>query len=99
VNVRQVVADFVKLGSLPDEDASAETITKHQRALERITRPVTDEEAELLVRCFGPDDCYGGAWALLHLIESAPGGIPIKEAPSEKDNEWIRYLWARSHRK
>jgi hypothetical protein len=98
MNVRQAVAEFVKLGPLPDEDASEETIAKHQVALERIKPPVTDEEAELLVKCFGPDDCYGGAWALLHLIESASGGIPIKEKPAEDDNEWIRYLWERSHR-
>ncbi|MDB6032726.1 MAG: hypothetical protein JWM16_3064, partial [Verrucomicrobiales bacterium] len=26
-----------------------------------------------LVKVFGPDDYYGLAWSLLHLIESAPG--------------------------
>jgi hypothetical protein len=98
MSVRQAVADFVKLGPLPDDDASEETITKHHLALEHIKRPVTDEEAELLVKCFGPDDCYGLAWTLLHLIETAPGGIPIKEPPSEKDNEWLRRLWSGSHR-
>jgi hypothetical protein len=33
MNVRQAVAEFVKLGPLPDEDASEETIMKHQLLL------------------------------------------------------------------
>jgi hypothetical protein len=98
MTVRQVVVEFAIMGPLPDSSASEETIAKHQARLTRIRRPVTDEEAALLVKCFGPDDCYGLAWTLLHLIESAPGGIPLKEPPSEKDNEWIKRLWARSHR-
>jgi len=58
---------------------------------------VNDEEAALLIECFGPDDCYGLAWALLHLIESAPGGIPLRSKPSPSSNEWIQLLWERSH--
>ena len=34
--------------------------------------PVTDEEAEELVECFGPDDCFGLAWSLVHLVETSP---------------------------
>jgi len=98
MSVRQVVTDFVALGALPDSEASEEKIAEHQLCLTRIKRPVTDEEAALLVTCFGPDDCYGLAWTLLHLIETAPGGIPVREAPAESDNEWVKRLWARSHR-
>jgi hypothetical protein len=96
--LRQVVQDFVKLGPLPDASASEETIATHQALLTRITGPLSDEEASALVACFGPDDCYGLAWTLLHLVESAPGGIPIKEVPPDTANEWIKRLWARSHR-
>jgi hypothetical protein len=98
VNVRESVIEFVKLGPLPDSSASAEKIALHQVRLARIKPPVTDEEAELLAKCFGPDDCFGLAWTLLHLVESAPGRIPIKSRPSPQDNEWLRLLWDRSHR-
>ena len=60
-------------------------------------RPVTDDEAALLIRCFGPDDCFGLAWTLLHLIETAPGRLPLKAEPSPAENEWVRRLWDRAH--
>ncbi|MFE7712020.1 hypothetical protein ACFU6I_41130 [Streptomyces sp. NPDC057486] len=31
-----------------------------------------DEEAHVLAECFGEDLCFGLAWNLLHLIETAP---------------------------
>jgi hypothetical protein len=98
MTVRKAVEDFVRLGPLPDSNASEESIALHQVHLQRIKRPVTDEEAALLLGSFGSDDCYGLAWTLLHLIESAPNGIPIKYKPSHSDNEWVRLLWDRSHR-
>lgn len=98
MSVRGEVEEFVSLGPLPDWNADEATIARHQEALMKITRPVSDDEAALLVGMFGPDDCYGLAWALLHLIESAPGGIPVKSEPSPSDNEWVRLLWDRSHR-
>ncbi|MDX2851185.1 hypothetical protein [Actinacidiphila glaucinigra] len=33
---------------------------------------MTDEEAHALAGCFGDDECFGVAWVLLHLIETAP---------------------------
>ena len=98
MTMRQVVEDFVNLGPLPDSMAPEDRIAQHQALLERVGRPVTDEEAAALVRCFGPDDCYGLAWTLLHIVELAPGGIPIDRAPPDDANEWIRRLWARSQR-
>lgn len=96
--IRNTVEDFVQLGPLPDCSASEEVIGTHQAYLQRISPPVTNEEAALLVKCFGPDDCYGLAWTLLHLIETAPGGSPLKVQPSESDNEWLRRLWDSSQR-
>jgi hypothetical protein len=40
--------------------------------LEKITKPVSDEEAQALLDPFGPDDCFGMAWTVLHMIETAP---------------------------
>ena len=96
--MREEIQSFVRLGPLPDVNAPEEVIARHQRALERIRAPVTDSEASALVHCFGPDDCYGLAWTLLHLIETAPGGVPIAVEPAPTENEWIRRLWGRSHR-
>ena len=97
MTVRQSVRDFVDLGPLPDSSASIEMIAKHEACLTRITRPVTDEEAEMLVRCFGPDDCFGLAQTLMTIIETAPGGTPLKERPAETANEWVMRLWERAH--
>lgn len=97
MTIRHPVEDFVALGPLPASNASEETIANHRMRLARLERPVTDEEAAVLMRCFGPDDCYGLAWTLLHLVESAPGGAPIEQPPSQTENEWIKRLWARAH--
>jgi hypothetical protein len=98
MTIRQAVQDFVDLGPLPPSSALPEVVEKHEICLSRIKHPITNGEAQLLVKCFGPDDCFGLAWALLHLIETAPGGIPIKTKPDESENEWVRFLWDRSHR-
>jgi hypothetical protein len=93
--VRPEVEAFVALGPLPPYSVDVPLIDIHQERLEKITGPVSDEEAELLVGMFGPDDCFGLAWTLVHLIETAPGGCPIKERPTSSDNEWVRDMWAR----
>lgn len=88
MSMRREVIKFVKLGTLPDSNAPEDKIAAHQIALSKIKRPVTDSEAKQLLKCFGPDDCFGLAWTLLHLIESAPSGIPIKSEPAEFENDW-----------
>ncbi len=98
MTVRTEVADLAALGSLPDKDAEEAVIARYQVCLSEIRPPVSDEEAALLIGLFGPDECYGLAWTLLHLIESAPSGPPLASEPSDDANEWLRRLWARSHR-
>jgi hypothetical protein len=49
------------------EDAIAD-LEQRERLLHAIARPVSDEEAQLLVTCFGNDNCFGLAWTLLHLV-------------------------------
>lgn len=66
MTIRAAVAEFALLGPLPDSSAS-EDIDRHEALLLKITRPVSDEEASVLVKCFGPDDCYGKElWARSH---------------------------------
>ena len=93
--IRKAVREFVQLGPLPaelDEAATVERLDALDAALHRIDRPVSDEEAKLLVTAFGPDSCYGVAWSLLHLIETAPH-CPIEEPPADDANEWMQRLW------
>jgi hypothetical protein len=89
--MRQEVREFVALGSLPDEQADEQQINQHEELLARITAPVTDEEAQALAEMFGPDDCYGLAWTLLHLIETAPNW-PLSGVLGDDGNEWIQRL-------
>ncbi|MEW2488801.1 hypothetical protein [Streptomyces sp. NPDC048411] len=93
--MRPAVHAFVADGPLPDWDASEEEIDRRDKQLVAISRPVTAEEAKALVACFGPDDCYGVAWSLLHLIETGPNPVLTAE-PDPSANEWHRTLWKRA---
>jgi len=98
--IRDAVRHLVALGPLPSEsdDATSEEHPQQlQDALERISGPVTDQEAELLLGVFGDDGCCGLAWTLLHLIETAPH-TPVHSAPPDSANEWIRDIWDRAQR-
>jgi hypothetical protein len=56
---------------------------------------VTDDEAQLLASAFGSDDCYGLSWALLQLIETAPGARQAR-CPRGAGGGWLRLLAARA---
>ncbi|MFD8951589.1 hypothetical protein ACFV0B_22320 [Streptomyces xanthophaeus] len=75
--MRREVQTFVADGPLPDWDAGEEEIDRRVTQLEAITKPVTGEEAAALVSCAGPDESYGVAWTLLHLIETGPLVLPV----------------------
>ncbi|MFI6728849.1 hypothetical protein [Streptomyces atratus] len=78
---------------IPDWDASEGERRDNQ--LKAISGPVTAEEAKALVACFGPDDCYGVAWSLLHLIETGPNPV-LTAKPAPEANEWHHTLWKRA---
>src|SRR5262245_19671060 len=91
------------MGEMPDSSrvVASQTadgqVDQMQKSIEKIVPPVTLEEARLLLNSFGPDECFGLAWAVLHLIESA-GGDVITEKPPPDANEWGRRLWDRAER-
>ena len=90
--MRQEVAELERLGPLSSsEDADVALVEKFQTLIDSIRKPVTDDEARVLVRSFGPDDCYGLVWPLVSLVESAPGW-PLADCLENIDNEWIRML-------
>ena len=95
MTMRPEVRDFLSMGPLPESTAStAEELDKLEGSLGQIAPPVSEEEARALLRSFGPDDCFGLAWTLVHLIETAPNPVLIEE-PGESEGEWIRLLWER----
>ncbi|MEU2596385.1 hypothetical protein ABZ678_11070 [Streptomyces hirsutus] len=97
--IRSQVWEFVRLGRpLPSEEDDSEegdeAFEEMTQALHAIEKPVTNEEAALLIECFGDDECFGLAWTLLHLVESAPLP-PVTSQPSGDSNVWISRLWTR----
>jgi len=98
--IRPEFRQLVELGSLPSTEvatASPARLIALQRVLERIAKPVSMDEAAALTRLFGPDESFGLAWALVHLIESAPGWPRLDVLPVS-DNEWVQLLRDRASR-
>ncbi len=95
--MRTEVQIFVADGPLPDWDSTEEEIDRRGLQLDAITKPVTTEEAHALAACFGPDDCYGVGWTLIHLIETAPRPLPAIPRPSATAPVWD-IPWGRWHR-
>ncbi|MFJ2016205.1 hypothetical protein [Streptomyces nodosus] len=93
--MRPEVQAFIADGPLPDWDGSEDEIDRRYEQLRAISRPVTAEEAQALATCFGPDDCYGVAWTLVHLIETGPGPVPSVTRPASDSGNWHETLWLR----
>jgi hypothetical protein len=91
MSIRRAVEDLVNAGPFPSEEATVEEIERTQRLLELITAPVSDEEAQMLLATFGPDDCFGMAWTVLHLIETAPSALTA-DYSGNADNDWVKLL-------
>ena len=86
--MRKEVRQLVSLGPLPDEQtAELEQLKEYEQWLYQVTSPVSDEEARALIGLFGPDDCYGLAWTLLHLVETAPGW-PLQDCLETTRGVW-----------
>ena len=91
--VRKEVAELLSMGPLPASDvATEEDLNRREAALKAISRPVSDEEALVLMSAFGTDECFGLAWTLLHLIETAPGKPRMPEDILRR-SEWLRMVW------
>lgn len=94
--MQQAISELLALGPLPSSAAAAvPTMQAFEEQLSKVQMPITDGEACALVKLFGPDDCVGLAWTLLHLIETAPGW-PIESALIGLEGEWIARLRERA---
>jgi hypothetical protein len=96
--MRTSVTNIVSLGRLPEErSASVAQLQAFEAALSSIERPVTDEEAMSLLQVLPntEESCFGLAWSVLHLIETAPGW-PLKEAKLQCSNPWVASMLERA---
>jgi len=90
--MRTTIKEILALGPLPASDrASVGQLQSFEAALEAITRPLSQDEATELAKLFGPDDCFGLAWSLLHLIETAPDLRSVL-AQADETNCWIGFI-------
>ena len=96
--LRHKIQQLLSLGPLPSEsEATEEAVTRPEVALRAIQPPLSLEEAVAVVSLFGPDTCFGLAWSLLHLIETAPGWEEYaRHLPNEGD--WADLLRQRAER-
>ena len=96
IAAQSAVSELVILGPLPSSaKPDVGQLEKFQSVLAKIKQPISDEDARALVRLFGPDDCFGLAWSLLHLIETAPNW-PLEDCLQVSGNEWIERLRERA---
>jgi hypothetical protein len=94
--MQQAITALLVLGPLPSSAAAtAPTMQAIEEQLSMVQTPLTDEEACALIKLFGPDDCLGLAWTLLHLMETA-SGWPIESALVGLEGEWIDRLRERA---
>jgi len=96
--MRTTVAKLVALGALPMETtATVPVLEAFEVALGEVQAPLTLEEASALVSILPRDEssCFGAAWTVIHLIETAPDW-PSKELSSLPSSPWIEMLRQRS---
>jgi len=87
-----------KFGPLPkSENATAELLDKYQEVFEKISLPITNDEALVLAEIFGDDDCFDMAWTILHLIETAPNW-PLENALQLMNKKWASVCRSRIQR-
>ena len=90
--MRSSVAQLVALGQLPGEQGvTVPQVKEFEVALQKIEPSLTREEDIAFLPVFGQDNCFGLAWPLLHLIETAPDWL-YPEAGLYARNLWGKTL-------
>ena len=94
--MRKEVVALVELGKIPESTASVDAVENFEATLRKITPPLNDDEAEMLIELFSPqcDDGFGMAWTVLHLVETSPTPFP-KERPAGDAGYWVNLLYDR----
>src|SRR3546814_4954944 len=86
MTVRSEIFNLIDLGPLPSEAGSVTDVARRQTLIQSIAPPLTLAEATALAGVLGPDNCFGLAWTVVHLIESAPGWS-VEHVPSGSRSE------------
>ena len=90
--MRSEISRLTSLGPLPlESEASGEYLEQFEAFLSSVAPPISDNEARALVQLFGPDNCFGLAWSMLHLVETAPGW-PLMDCLITPSNDWVATL-------
>src|SRR3546814_14526571 len=69
------------LGPVPSEARSVPEVARRQTLIQSIAPPLALAYATALADVLGPDNCFGLAWTVRHLLESAPGWS-VEHVPS-----------------
>lgn len=80
--MRKEVEQLALMGAMPDEAderITAALVDEYADLLGKIVKPVTLDEAHILIMLFPPTALYGIEWTLLHLIESVYSEIKSLE--------------------
>jgi hypothetical protein len=99
MSVRKEFDKLKELGRLPDADDEMPDglLEEFQELLDKIKKPITQEEAAILIKIFPEKACFGAEWTLVNLIESTPNwplGQVIELCPSD---EWKNQLLWRAN--
>ena len=93
--MQTAIEQLKQLGPLPPESTDDFVlIQRWQDTLARVSTPLDASEAEILCTLFGPDGCFGAAWSLVHLIETA-SDLTDEYLTRLPPNEWIDLLQTR----
>lgn len=98
MRVRDEIRAIAALGVMPaDLDADVATVERWGQAVDAIKRPVTDDEAIVLMNALPREGytCFGLAWSLLHACETAPGYDSALVLRSTVTGDWRERLLAR----
>ena len=83
--MRVEIEGLIALGVLPPESSAAAEIELREALIRKVVPPLTLAEAKALAGILGPDNCFGLAWSVVHLIESAPSWsalhVPLGPSP------------------
>lgn len=80
--MRKEVEQLALIGTMPDEAderITAALVDEYADLLGKIVKPITLDEAHILIKLFPPTALYGIEWTLLHLIESVYSEIKSLE--------------------
>lgn len=90
--MQAAIENLSKIGALPNSiGVTVSIVQAFEQQLSEVKTPVSNDEAHALVELFGPDDCFGLAWTLLHLIETAPNW-PMVDVLDGREGLWIDRL-------